>query len=98
MYHLVSLVEHWLGMTNASGKTYLFWSGFFGDVSIIVAAVAFLRHRNCHVTGCWRVGRHHVAGTPYVTCQKHHPAIDGKPTLEDVLAAHREVSDGNGSD
>lgn len=49
-------VAYWLGLTNPSGPVYLFWSGFFGDVTIFAAAVLFLRHKNCHRKGCWRLG------------------------------------------
>lgn len=82
-------LAHWLGMDNGSGPIYLAWSGWGGDLSslaIFGALMRLYRHNNCHVHGCWRIGRHPVEGTPYVTCAKHHP--DGAPTHERVLAAH----------
>lgn len=67
-----------------------FWSGFgsdIGEVAIIGGILAIVRRHNCHVKGCWRVGRHPVEGTAFVVCRAHHP--DGKPTHRDVLDAHR---------
>lgn len=63
-----------LGLTNASGDLYLFWSGIFGDVSIFAAVAMLYWHHTCHVDNCLRFGRHPVNGTTYTTCRKHHPA------------------------
>lgn len=90
--HVVNLLEHWLGLTNAGGKTYLFWSGFCGDLAFIGGGWAIVRHTNCHVRGCWRVGRHEVRGTHFKVCRKHHPAIDGKPSADDIARAHAEAT------
>ena len=74
-------LAYWLGLTNASGPVYLFWSGFFGDVTILAAAVVFIRHHNCHTKGCWRLGHFHQGS---VKCRRHHlkekfrPVIPGK--------------------
>lgn len=62
-------LSHCLGLDNASGPLYLFWSGFFGDVSIFAAFVGLYFHHNCHVKGCRRWGKHKVNGSPY--CTKH---------------------------
>lgn len=69
-------VFHWLGMDNASGRVYLFWSGFFGDVTIFASAIAIARHRNCHIKGCWRLGKQ-VDGTAFLACHVHHPDHPG---------------------
>lgn len=63
----------WLGLSNASGSQYLFWSGFFGDITIIAAAVGLYFHNICHDTGCHRWGRHKYNGSPY--CKKHHAGL-----------------------
>lgn len=84
----VHLIAHWLGLDNGSGPVYLAWSGFGGDISqlaIIGAVVAVVRHRNCEVKGCWRMGRHQTAAGHRV-CRRHHP--DGAPTHRDVIDAH----------
>lgn len=83
-----SWLAHVLGLDNASGMPYLAWSGFggdFGELAIVGALVAGVRHRNCHVHGCWRLARHPVAGTTFVVCRRHHP--DGAPTAADVREA-----------
>lgn len=58
-------VAYWLGLTDAAGPVYLFWSGFFGNVSIFAGVAAFVVHKNCHTAGCWRIGGH--SGL----CQRH---------------------------
>ncbi len=77
-----------------SGPWYGFWSGFgsdVGEIAIIGGLLTLVRHHNCHVRRCWRIKRHPVEGTPYVTCRKHHPTLSGTdhPTAEDVAAAHK---------
>jgi hypothetical protein len=37
-----------------------------GDATIFGGAAAFLRHKNCHEHGCWRLSHH-----PHKTCRKH---------------------------
>ena len=66
-------IAYWLGMDDPAGPVYLFYSGFLGGVPVLAAVVLFARHRNCHVHGCWRIGRHPVTGTPYVVCRRHDP-------------------------
>ena len=80
-------LAHILGLDNASGGWYLWWSGFFGDIAIFGAAAVFIRHRNCHVRRCLRIGRHPVQGTPHVVCRRHHP--NGAPTHHDLKAGTR---------
>lgn len=78
-------LNHVLGLDNGSGGWYLLWSGFganFGELAIVGSLIAGVRHHNCHVRKCWRVGRHPVAGTAFVVCRRHHP--DGAPTAADV--------------
>jgi hypothetical protein len=89
-------VWHWIlnffGINNLSGYGYGFWSGIgsdLGEFALIGAVVALYRKHNCHVKGCWRLSRHPVEGTPWVTCRKHHPLINEAPSAEQVLADHR---------
>lgn len=67
-------LAHLLGLDNASGGWYLWWSGFFGDVTVFGAVIAFYLHKNCHSPRCFRIGKHVYEGTPY--CTKHHPTLD----------------------
>ena len=65
---------------------YNFISGPLADITLLGGVYAILRRHNCHVQGCWRIGRHRVAGTDYVVCRKHHP--DPAPSADHVLAEH----------
>jgi hypothetical protein len=65
-----------IGLAN-SGPVYAFWSGFFGDVSLLAGVVVFVVHKNCHGRGCWRIGSHH---SPY--CSKHRNIP--QPTKENI--------------
>lgn len=85
----MNLIWHWMGLTNGSGKMYLLWSGIFADATIFGGFIVAYRKINCHTKGCWRLALHHVDGTPYVTCRKHHPELDKKPTHHDIRRAHR---------
>lgn len=79
---------HVLGVDNLSGRWYGFWSGFGSDVGeagIVAALAAQVRRHNCHVRGCWRVGRHQVGTTSWIVCGRHHPA--GAPRRDQVLAS-----------
>jgi hypothetical protein len=83
---------HWLyvhtGTGNEAGSYYAFWSGFgsdLGEITLLGAVIALLRHGNCEVRGCWRLGRHATAARHKV-CRRHHPG--DHLTAEDVHAAH----------
>ncbi len=65
---------------------YNFVSGPLADITLLGGAYAILRRHNCAVKGCWRIGRHPVAGTDHIVCRKHHP--HDSPTAEQVLAEH----------
>jgi hypothetical protein len=67
--------KHLAGTDNGSGLWYLWWSGFVGDITIFAAVVLFLRHRNCHVKGCWRLG-HPDPKHGHPTCKTHSPHFD----------------------
>lgn len=76
-------MPHWLllalGLTSASGRPYLLWSGVIGDGGIIAAIVLYLKHKNCAHRWCWRIGRHPVAGSMIHTCRRHHPVLSTMP-------------------
>jgi len=77
-------VQHWLtvhtGSSNTAGTppNYNFFSGSGSDISelaIVGAVLGAYRKSNCHQPGCWRIGRHHVDGTPW--CDRHHGGARG---------------------
>lgn len=79
---------HVLGLDDLSGRWYGWWSGIgsdLGEAAIVTSLAALVRRHNCHVRGCWRVGRHQVEGTSWVVCSTHHP--HGAPG-PDQIAAH----------
>lgn len=58
------------------GDGYQFWSGIAGSFLTslpgwLVAGAMFLRHKNCHVKGCYRPG--HIDPAVHApACKKHH--------------------------
>lgn len=86
MWHQVAWL---LGLTNASGPWYLWWSGIAGDLPELAAIVIVWRKVNCHAKGCWRIGLHHVQGSHFTVCRMHHPDHEGrKPYTTDQIAHH----------
>lgn len=81
MHHLWLQLLHVLGVDNASGPWYLFWSGFVGDVTllaaILVAPFVQWKRANCQTERCWRFGRHPYTegGVTRHLCWKHHPDV-----------------------
>jgi len=85
-------LAHLAGLDSVNDAWYAFWSGIgsdIGELSLIAAAGSLYWRHNCHVKGCWRLGRHAVAGTPHVVCRRHHPRREA-PTHADVLRDHDE--------
>jgi hypothetical protein len=78
---------------------YNFISGPLADITLLGGGYAIARHHNCHVKGCWRVGRQQVPGTSYIVCRKHHP--HSAPSAQKILDAHddairrRDANDAN---
>jgi len=77
----MSWLPHVLGIDNEAGRWYAFWSGFgsdLGELAIIGGLASIYRRHACHAAGCWRIGRHTVAGSPW--CNRHHHAArQGRP-------------------
>lgn len=69
-------LAHWMGLDNASGPVYLFWSGIAGDLAYLGAVAALLRHVNCHEKGCPRIAIHHHPLTGVKSCRKHLAAAE----------------------
>jgi len=79
---------HFFGLDSASGPAYLAWSGALsdlGEITLLAGLIAFLRHRNCEVKGCLRLGRHQTAAGHHV-CSRHTPTPH--LTAEDIHDAH----------
>lgn len=83
VHHLWVQLLHVLGVDDVSGKWYAFWSGFAGDITLLIAAVVWpytrWRQHECLVRWCWRIG-HYPFEDPedYVShrlCWKHHPDV-----------------------
>jgi hypothetical protein len=67
-----------LGVTNGSGRWYLWWSGMFGNITIFAAIAVFYRKHNCHVHRCLRIGTHTAVdhdGVQHTVCRTHHPDL-----------------------
>lgn len=83
----------WIGLSNASGSQYLFWSGIFGDLTIFTGGAVYLAHSRCHSRGCWRTAKHQVDGTPWKVCRKCHPVTGDKaPTRAEIHKDHRRAN------
>ena len=95
---ILNALAHFFGLDNGSGANYLWWSGIgsdLGEVAMIGAAWTLARKHNCHVKGCWRLGKHDLEGTPYCLCAKHHPDVpaDGVNPIH-IKTAHWKVRNG----
>lgn len=94
LVHLWWHLQHFIGADNVSGAAYGFWSGFgsdLGEVAIIGGVIQLVRHHNCHVKGCPRVGKFQVEGTPYKVCKLHHPGTpEGDITYLHIVKAYKE--------
>ena len=87
LFVFVAPARHWFALHTGILKGgpdvyYNFWSGFGSDLgevtlisAVLVGVYTGVRRVNCHTRGCWRIGRHHLDGTPYVLCRHHHPEV-----------------------
>ena len=85
---VVHLILHWTGADNVSGPEYGFWSGFGSDLTefgLLGALGTMVRHHNCEVHRCWRLGRH-ITAAGHRVCRVHHP--DAPLTAEKVTEMH----------
>jgi hypothetical protein len=93
--HLFRLILHWTGADDTSGLQYGFWSGFGSDLMELALIGYIWQALNCHASRCYRLGLHHVQGTPYRVCRKHHPVLKGKVSWELIhLAHHKAIKEG----
>jgi hypothetical protein len=72
-------VFHWSQLLHPlAGNGYQFWSGIgsdAGEAALLGGVVVLLRHRNCHVKGCWRLG-HLDPEHGHPACRRHHSKAD----------------------
>jgi hypothetical protein len=83
-------IIHFTGSDNTSGIWYGFWSGFgsdLGEIALIGAVIGAYHKHNCHVKGCWRIGKLKVPNTEYVVCRVHHPK--NAPSAKDILKDYK---------
>lgn len=86
----MSWLPHVLGLDDASGRWYLWWSGACADLgylAIVGTMVASVRRHSCHVRGCWRLGRHPVEGTGFMCCAKHAPGVPRRVTHSHIVGS-----------
>lgn len=68
---------HHFGIDDTTGAWYAFWSGFgsdLGEVTLVVAVIAWYRHHTCHVKGCRRMG-HPDPEHGHPICHRHQPKL-----------------------
>jgi hypothetical protein len=65
-----------MGLTNGSGKPYLFWSGIFSDATIFSGVIFLLKKHNCHVTGCKSILTDNDPTVHAPACRRHHSHRD----------------------
>ena len=85
--------QHWTGIDNPSGPIYAWWSGVgsdIGEVTLLGGLWMLYSKHNCHTKGCWRLGKHHVEGTPYIVCPKHHPKVPDEGASAEHIKAVSE--------
>lgn len=58
---------HWLGLDNASGPIYLFYSGSGAFILRGSIVLVLWHHLNCREPGCRRIARHMHGGY----CRRH---------------------------
>ncbi|MHB8691766.1 MAG: hypothetical protein ACYDHH_11005 [Solirubrobacteraceae bacterium] len=92
LFHFADIFHMQTPFDVLHGDGYNFWSGIgsdFGEVTIIIAVLAWWRHHNCQVKGCWRIHLHLPTAGGHLVCKRHHPAHEGdRLSVEQVAAAH----------
>lgn len=91
LQHLWYWIEIHTGTVNEPGPYYGFWSGFgsdLGEVTLVVAVVAWYKTNQCHVDSCHKIGKHPFKH--YKLCRKHHPDIPNHLTHAHILKLHKD--------
>lgn len=78
---IYSMATHWLAWRFGMGDwpvptgtpwTYQLWSGMIPGLTVATlfgAVIGSWHLHNCHHSGCWRIGKHRINGTPW--CSRH---------------------------
>lgn len=92
---LASVWPHWLRYISwlwTNPASYNLWSSSWGELILKMPLVVWaIRHLNCDVSGCKRLG-HPVEGTGHRACRHHHPHMksQGRVTERDIAYHHKE--------
>jgi hypothetical protein len=92
---LYAVGVHPYPLSSSTPWTYQMWSGIIPALTILTLfgslGGAYHLH-NCHMDGCWRIGKHRVAGTPW--CNHHvgnaKPSVSTEDLLLQILAELRQ--------
>jgi hypothetical protein len=80
-------VMHVLGWDGQTSDYYAAWSSsvpaIFTLIGLSTIITGLWTHVNCHESGCWRIGKHKVSGTPW--CTTHHDHARPHRTVEEIL-------------
>jgi hypothetical protein len=87
---VVHLLLHVLGLDDASGRWYLWWSGVGADLGYLAVVAGLYRRHNCEIHRCPRLARHQT-NAGHHTCRRRHP--DGPLTVEAAHAAHHRAGE-----
>lgn len=90
--------RNWMGFSSQATDNYAFTSGP-GPMLLTALGmstiIAGLWHAvNCHVDGCPKIGRYHVAGGKFKVCRAHHPedaVRQRKVSHHHVISLHRST-------
>lgn len=74
----VAFLAHFAWFLSGTSTWYVFWSGFGSCLTEFAIIGVVFRKINCHTRGCWRIGHHHIEGTPYTVCRRHHPDVPNR--------------------
>lgn len=72
MLHLLFVI---IGLTNASGPFYLFWSGFYSALTSITVLYILARRYNCHWEKCPKIAWHEDPVGHLMYCKRHLPLV-----------------------
>lgn len=104
LVHIWWTFWHWFQVQTGTiipptgSREYNFWSGW-GSVFVLPLLITLGHYivdrftHTCHVPGCYRKGKHQIAGGRYTVCTKHHPDTpDDGLTLEHIQSIHRKFN------
>jgi hypothetical protein len=72
--------------SSSTPWTYQLWSGIIPALTILTlfGSLGGAWHlHNCHQDGCWRMGKHRIAGTPW--CDRHKHLAKPVASTEELL-------------